>query len=393
MNSFEFYSPTNVLFGKDGAGKIGSYIKEYGGTKVLLHYGSDRVLTNGLMDAVVKSLDEAGLSYIMLGGVVPNPRVSLVRQAVELVRKEGVDFIFAVGGGSVIDSAKAIAMAAVNDCDIWDLFNRIVQPKNFLPNANILTIAAAGSETSAHSVLTNEENWLKQGFRHLGLRPKFTVMDPTLLYTLPPYQTAAGIVDIMMHTMDRYFSPGGTNEMSDSIAEALLRVTMRYGKRCMENPTDYEARSEVMWAGSLSHNDLTGLGRSGDFSPHRLEHELSGKYDVAHGAGLAAVWASWARYVYKANPMRFARYGVNVLGLPMDFEYPENTALEAIRTTEAFFASIGMPINMTDCVGKEITDADIEDMAHKCSKKNTATLGTFMVLDKAMMIEIYKNAR
>ena len=393
MNAFDFYSPTHVYFGTDGTEKIGNLIKQHGGTKVLLHYGTDRVLTNGLMDSVIASLNQAGLPYVLLGGVVPNPRVSLVREGVKLVREEGIDFIFSVGGGSVIDSGKAIAMASVNDADIWDIFNRLVEPTAFLPNANIVTLAAAGSETSNSCVITNEENWLKQGFRHNALRSKFTIMDPSLLYTLPPYQTACGIVDIMMHSLDRYFSPGGTNEMTDSIAEALLRVTMRYGKRCMENPEDYEARSEVMWAGSLSHNDLTGLGRLGDFSPHKLEHELSGKYDVAHGAGLSAVWGAWARYVYKVNPLRFARYGVEVLGLTLDAENPETTALEAIALTEKFFVSIGMPITITGCVGKEISDADIEDMANKCSKGDTTPIGSFLVLDKAKMIEIYKNAR
>jgi len=393
MNSFEFYSPTQVYFGKGGVTKIGQAIKHYGGTKVLLHYGSDRVLTDGLMDAVIASLKEAGLDYVLLGGVVPNPRISLVRKGAELVRAENVDFIFAVGGGSVIDSAKGIAMAARHDFDIWDIYSGKTPLQDALPNANIVTIAAAGSETSSHSVITNEENWLKVGHKNPKLRPKFTIMDPELLYSLPPFQTASGIVDIMMHTMDRYFSPGGVNEMTDRIAEQLLQVTMRYGKRAMENPSDYEARSEVMWAGSLSHNDLTGLGLPGDFTPHRMEHELSGKYDVAHGAGLAAIWASWARYVYLDDVARFARFGVNVLGLPMDFLRPENTALEAIRLVEDYFVSIDMPVTITALVGREITDADIDDMAEKATKGQTIQLGTLKKLDKNMLIEIYKAAR
>jgi len=393
MNSFEFYSPTKVYFGKHGAGKAGQAIKEFGGTRVLLHYGSDRVLENGLMDTVTKSLDAVGISYVMLGGVVPNPRVSLVREGAKLVRAEQIDFIFAVGGGSVIDSAKAIAMAACNDCDIWDIFDGKAVLTKALPTANILTLAAAGSETSNSTVLTNEENWLKVGFGSPMLRPTFTIMDPELLYTLPPYQTASGIVDILVHTFERYFSPGGVNELTDRLAEEVLRVTMRYGAICMKQPEDYEARSEVMWAGSVSHNDLTGLGREGDWSVHRLEHELSGKYDVTHGAGLAAVWGSWARYVYKADVMRFARYGVRVLDLPMDFENPENTALEAIRRTEEYFVSIDMPINITDLCGHEVSDADIEDMADKVSHYGTRTLGSFMELDRLSAVEIYKNAR
>ena len=393
MNCFEYYSPTKVIFGKGKDTQIGQEIKDFGGTKVLLHYGSDRVLTNGLMEKVQVSLDAVNIPYVLFGGAVPNPRVSLVRVGGELARKEQVDFVFAVGGGSVIDSAKGIAIAAVNDCDIWDIYSGKEPLKACLPNGNILTLAAAGSETSRFSVLTNEDNWLKVGFNNPALRPKFTIMDPELLYTLPPYQTAAGVVDIMMHTMDRYFSPGGTNEMTDRIAEELLKVTMRYGSRCMEKPDDYEARSEVMWAGSLSHSDITGLGRMGDFAVHKLEHELSGKYDVTHGAGLSALWGTWARYVYKENVLRFARYGVKVLGLPMDFENPENTALEAIRLTEEYFVSLGMPINITDCVGREIIEEDIEDMADKCSKGDTVTAGTFLPLNKAKMMEVFRLAK
>jgi len=392
MNNFEFYSPTLVYFGKGNTDKIGPAIREFGGSKVLLHYGSDRVLKNGLMDKVVASLEAQGLGYVMFGGVVPNPRVALVREGAQLARREKVDFIFAVGGGSVIDSAKGIAIAACNDFDVWDVYIGKAQLKKALPNANILTLAAAGSETSEHTVLTNEDGWLKIGHGSALLRPKFTVMDPELLYTLPPYQTASGIADIMMHTLDRYFSPG-RGEATDLIAEQILRVTMRYGKRCMENPEDYEARAEVLWAGSLSHNDLTGLGRTGDWSVHRLEHELSGLYDVTHGAGLAAVWGSWARFVYKNDIMRFARYAVNVLDVPMDFVNPESTALEGIRRTEEYFTSIDMPINITDLVGKEIPDADIEEMASKCSKDGSSTIGSFKVLSKADMIEIYKNSR
>lgn len=395
MNSFEFYSPTEVFFGKGGANKVGEAIRKYGGSKVLIHYGTDRVLKNGLMDEVVASLKAAGLEYVMLGGVVPNPRAGLVREGKELVKKEKVDFVFAVGGGSVIDSAKAIAIAAVHDFDFWDIYLGKQKLKGALPNANILTLAAAGSETSRHTVITNDEGapekWLKIGFGDQKLRPAFTIMDPELLYTLPPYQTAAGIVDIMMHTLDRYFSPGGYNEVSDQIAERILRITMRFGKQCIEKPDDYQARSEVLWAGSVSHNDMTGLGRPGCFAVHDIEHELSALYDVTHGAGLAAIWGSWARYVYDADPMRFARLGVNVHDLPMDFENPENTALEAIRKTEEYFASIGMPITITELVGKSVSDSDIELMAGKAVERK-GTLGSFKKLDSSAIAKIYKAA-
>ncbi|MCL2220750.1 MAG: iron-containing alcohol dehydrogenase [Oscillospiraceae bacterium] len=397
MNSFEFYTPTKIFFGKGGAPKVGGAIKQYGGTKVLLHYGSDRVLKNGLMDTVIASMKEQGIDYVMLGGVVPNPRLTLVREGAELVKKEKIDFIMAVGGGSVIDSAKGIAMAAANEADVWDIYMGKEPIKAALPTGNILTLAAAGSETSKNTVITNEDGGIKVVIGGDLMRPKFTIMDPELLYTLPPYQTASGVVDIMMHTMDRYFSPpnppGVSNEMTDRISEQLLKVTMHYGKICMEKPNDYEARSEVMWAGSLSHSDLTGLGLLPDFAPHRLEHELSGKYDVTHGAGLAAVWGAWARYVYNTNVARFVRYGVNVFDLTEDKANPEKTALEAIKLTEDYFKSIDMPINMTALVGKDISDEDIEDMADKCSRGGTITIGNFMKLDKKQMIEIYKSAR
>jgi len=392
MQNFQFYSPTKVYFGKDSVQHVGQAVRSFGGKHILLHYGSDRVLKNGLMDRVVASLNEQGLTHVMLGGVVPNPRVSLVEQGAALVKAEGIDFILAVGGGSVIDSAKGIAMAAVNDCAIWDIYARKAELKAALPTGNVLTLAAAGSETSNGTVLTNEENWAKVGFGHELLRPTFTIMDPEFQFTLPPYQTASGIVDIMVHTFERYFSHSGANELTDRLAEQVLKVTMRYGALCMEQPDNYEARSELLWAGSLSHNDLTGLGRPGDWAVHDLEHELSAKYDVTHGAGLAAIWASWARYVYKNDVMRFARYGVNVFGLPMDFINPENTALEAIRRTEAYFESIQMPTSITALVGRAISDEDKVDMARRASHGDTSTLGNFQVLNQQMMLDIYRMA-
>ncbi len=393
MNNFVYYSPTKVYFGKDMHLDVGSKVKEFGGTKVLIQYGTDRVIKNGLMDVIQKSLAAAGIGYVVAGGIVPNPRLSQVREATALAKKEGVDFVLAVGGGSVIDACKAAAMAVCYEGDVWDFYTDKVQPVAALPVASVLTIAAAGSETSDSTVITNEDNWIKIGYSTPLVRPKFTIMNPEFMFTLPPYQTAAGVVDIMMHTLDRYFSPGGCNELTDRIAEEILQVTSYYGRICMEDPENYEARSEVMWAGSLSHNDLTGLGLAGDFAVHMLEHELSGKYDVTHGAGLAAVWGAWARYVYKANVSRFVRYAVNVWKVPMNYENPETTALEGIRRTEQYFASIGMPITIGALVGKSISDADIEDMAEKCVRGGQKKIGRFMELPKAKLIEIYKNAR
>lgn len=393
MDNFVFYSPTKVYFGKGTQKSTGEYLKNCGAKKVLVHYGSERVIKTGLMDEITASIKSCGIEYVMLGGAVPNPRVSLVRKGAELSKAENVDFILAVGGGSIIDSAKGIALAAANDCNIWDIYTGITVPKPALPTGNILTLAAAGSETSEHSVLTNEDGWIKKGFGHEMLRPKFTVMNPELLLSLPAYQTAAGVTDIIMHTFERYFSPGSYSELTDRLAEQILKITIEYGKKCVENPNDYDSRAELMWAGSLSHNDLTGLGRGSDWATHMLEHELSGKYDVTHGAGLAAMWGTWARFVYKADVMRFARFGVNVWDLPMDYINPENTAIAAIRATEDYFTSIGMPISITQLLaGKDIDDEDIDDMANKCVGSK-GQIGGFVKLGLKEVTEIYKNAK
>lgn len=393
VNNFKFYSPTKVIFGKGVENNVGAEIKAWGGTKVLIHLGGSSAKKSGLLDRVETSLNAAGVCYMVLGGVVPNPRLSLVQEGIELCRREGVDFILAVGGGSVIDSSKAIALGVKYDGDVWDFFDEIAEPKDVLPTANILTLAAAGSETSEHTVITNENGWLKKGYGHSLCRPRFTIMNPELTYTLPAYQTACGIVDIMMHTLDRYFSPGGCNEMTDRIAEDVLKTVVQFGKIAMEDPMNYDARSEIMWAGSLSHNDLTGLGRVGDWSPHQIEHELSAYFDVAHGAGLAAIWGAWARYVYKADVMRFARYGVSVWNLAMNYENPVETAMEAIRVTEEYFSSLGMPITITELICKEISDAVISELAEKCTFFGKRKIGGLVVLDKPQIIDIYTSAR
>ena len=392
MNAFVFYSPTKVIFGKGVENQVGREIKAWGGTKVLVHFGGGSVKRSGLLDRVEASLKEAGLDYVLLGGAVPNPRLGLVYEGIDLCRKEGIDFVLPVGGGSAIDSAKAIAIGAVYDGDVWDFYDGKAVPTEALPTANILTLAATGSETSEHSVITKEEGGIKRGIGFPVLRPKFTLLNPELLYTLPPYQTACGITDIMMHTLDRYFSKGGCNEMTDRIAEAVLRTVIQYGKVAMENPTDYTARSEILWAGSISHNDMTGLGLPGDWSPHQLEHELGGMFEVAHGAGLAAVWGAWARYVVDADVMRFARYGVNVWGLNMNWEDPAATAEEAIRATEAYFASIGMPTTISQLLGRALTEAEVEELAEKCTFFGRRTIGSLKVLGKEEIKDVYRAA-
>ena len=394
MENFNFYAPTKVVFGKGAEEQVGALVKEQNCKKVLVHFGGQSAKKSGLLDRVYASLDAAGIDYVSLGGVVPNPRLSKVREGIELCKKEGIDFLLAVGGGSVIDSCKAIGYGLANDCDVWDLYLRKIEPTGCYPVGVVLTIAAAGSEMSNSSVITNEEGWLKRSCNTDYGRCKFAIMNPELTYTLPQYQTQSGCTDILMHTMERYFTNVETMELTDVIAESLMRNVIRNAKILMKDPQNYEARAQVMWASSLAHNDLTGCGSVGDFASHNIEHELGGLFDVTHGAGLAAIWGSWARYVYKHNAKRFAQFAVNVLSVYNHFDDPERTALEGIEAMEEFYRSIEMPISMTELLnGKQVTDAEIEEMADKCTKGGTQTLGNFVKLTKQDIIEIYKMAR
>lgn len=393
MENFQYFTPTKVVFGKGTEEETGRLVKAQGGKKVLVHYGSNSAVKSGLLDKICNALSKEGLEYVSLGGVVPNPRLSKVYEGIELCKKEGVDFILAVGGGSVIDSAKAIGYGVVSDCDVWDLFERKQAPSGCLPIGVVLTIAAAGSEMSNSCVITKEEGWLKRGCNTDYGRCKFAVMNPELTYTLPEYQTQSGCADILMHTMERYFSSGTSMELTDSVSEALMRTVIHNARLLMEDPKNYEARAEIMWAGSLSHNGLTGCGTiGGDWASHQLEHELGGMFDVTHGAGLAAVWGSWARYVYKACPSRFAKFAVNVLGVSGHLEDPDGTALEGIKAMEQFYRSINMPTSLRE-LGLEVTDEQIHELAYKCSFKNTRTIGSFMVLDMEDIEKIYTMAR
>lgn len=392
MQNFEYYTPTRVVLGKDTEKEAGRLVRMAGGTKALLHYGGGSVVKSGLLARIEESLKEAGVAYVVLGGVVPNPRMGKVYEGLELCRKEKVDFILAVGGGSVIDSAKAIAFGAATGRDPWDFYSGKAQADACLPIGAVLTIAAAGSEMSHSSVLTNEDGWLKRGYVNDICRPRFAIMNPALTYTLPPYQTASGCVDILMHTMERYFTKDKETELRDSIAEALMRTVIHYARVLKSQPQDYNARAQVMWAGSLAHNDLTGPRSVGDWACHQLEHELSGIYDVAHGAGLAAIWGSWARYVYKEDAARFAQFAVNVLGVVNNFDQPEVTALEGIEAMEEFFRSIDMPVSIRD-MGIELTDEDIEKLAYKCCFEGKRTIGGFKVLQEEDMAKIYAMAK
>ena len=395
MFNFNFYTPTEVVFGKDTELKAGKMVKKYGGTSVLLHYGGKSAMKSGLIDKVKKSLEDEGLKVCMLGGVVPNPHLGKVREGVELAKENGVDFILAVGGGSVIDSSKAIAYALADpDHDVWELFAHTRNASGCLPVASVLTIAAAGSEMSASCVITNEETGEKRAYDDDIVRPKFAIMNPALTTTLPDYQTQAGCTDIMMHTMERYFNQGGTLELTDEIAEGLLRTVMKYAKILHEDPENYDARAEIMWAGSLAHNDLTGCGAAsgGDWTSHMLEHEMGGMFDVTHGAGLAAIWPSWARYVYRDCMDRFIQFAVKVMKVSPGGRTPESICEAGIEAMEKFYRSIGMPTNMKE-LGIEPTDEQIKAMAAGAARACGGSRGTAKLLFEEDFVKIYQNAR
>ena len=394
MKNFNYYAPTEVVFGDQSEEQVAQLVKKYGGTKVLVHYGGKSAERSGLLDKICGLLTEGGIPFLKLGGVVPNPRLSLAKQGIELCRQENIDFILAVGGGSVIDSAKCIAYGVCMEDDVWDLYlGKAEAPKTMLPVASVLTIPAAGSEMSEASVITNENGDIKIGYSNNMSRPKFAIMNPRRTMTLPPYQTAAGVTDMMMHTMERYFTHDDDMDVTTDIAEALLRSMKNAIFAVLKNPEDYRYRAQIMWAGSVMHNGLTGCGQKDDWATHQLEHELSAMFDVTHGAGLAAVWPSWARYVMHENLSRFVRFAVNVMDVPNDFSDPEGTALKGIEAMERFYHAIGMPINIKELIGKDITDEEIKEMVRKCSRDYQRTCGSFKVLQAEDMEAIYRMAR
>ena len=350
MKDFNFYAPTRVVFGREAEEKLPQLIQQYGGRKVLVHFGGGSARRSGLLDKVEKMLTEAGINYVELGGVVPNPLLSKVKEGIELCKRENVDFILAVGGGSVIDSAKAIGYGVGYSGDVWDFWDGKAVPQSCLPIGVMLTIPAAGSEMSSSCVITNDEGMLKRGVNSDLCRCKFAIMNPERTYTLPPYQTAAGATDIMMHTMERYFSK-------------------------------YEDAILIMWASSLSHNDLTECGTEKDFACHKLEHELSGLFGVTHGAGLAAIWGSWARYVKDKHLARFEKFARNVMGV--------EGALAGIEAIEAFFHSIGMPTSIPELIGRQATDEEIETLVDKCSRGGKMNIGAMEVLTPEDMKAVY----
>ena len=392
IKDFNFYAPTRVVFGRESEEMIPRLIRDNGGTRVLVHYGGGSARRSGLLDKVFQLLTDAGISYVELGGVVPNPLLSMVYEGIQLCRREKVDFILAVGGGSVIDSAKAIGYGVGYDGDVWDFWDGKAVPQSCLPIGTVLTIPAAGSEMSSSTVITKDDGLIKRGINSDLCRCRFCVMNPERTYTLPAYQTAAGCTDIMMHTMERYFSKYDDMTLTDALAEALLRTVKDCAVEVLEKPEDYRLRAQIMWAGSLAHNDLTECGTEKDFATHRLEHELSSLYGVTHGAGLAALWASWARYVMPKHVNRFAQFAVNVMGVTNDFGHPEETAKRGIEAVEVFYHRIGMPTSIPELIGRKATDEEIMLMVDKCSRGRTITLGALEVLQTTDMEAIYRMA-
>ncbi len=391
MLNFEYALPTRILFGRGMENRVGEEIRKQNGSKVLLHYGGESAVKSGLLDRVCRCLEASGLSYVLAGGVQPNPRLSKVEEGIRLAKEEKVDFILAVGGGSVIDSAKGIGYGIANEGDVWDFYSRKRIPEACAPVGVILTIAASGSETSDGSVVTNDRNKLKRDVGSDYARPQFAILNPELTFSLPEYQTSCGTTDILMHAMERYFTTVHNVELVDGFLESLMKTVMHNFRIVLEKPGDYDARAELMLAGSFCHNGLLTCGRKGDWASHALEHELGGMYDVAHGAGLAAVWGSWARYVYQTDVMRFAQFAVNVMGCVMDYAHPEKTALEGIAALERFLASTGMPISVRE-LGYKLTDNDIFSLADNCTDHGTKMIGAFRRLDYKDVTNIYKMA-
>lgn len=389
MENFSFYSPTYFDFGQGTEKNTGNLIKRFGGTKVLLHYGSGSVIKTGILDKVKKSLADESIPYIELAGALPNPRSGLVYQGIDICKKNGIDFVLAVGGGSTIDSAKAIAVGAVYDGDFWDYFEakngKVVESS--LPVGTVLTISAAGSEGSDSCVITHEPDMLKRGAGGNALRPKFSILNPEFTCTLPPYQTACGITDMIAHVCERYFTNSTDVELTDRLCEAVIKTIVTEAPKVMNDPANYQARANIMWAGTLAHNDICGAGRLQDWSSHKIEHELSAHYDVAHGAGLSVIMPNWMKFVMHNDINRFAQFAVRVWDCDMDYQHPENTAAQGIECFRTFLTSIGMPATFGDIAAKE---EDIEALAEKSGCTTENPMGGFVKLSKEDVEEIYK---
>lgn len=392
MRDFTFYCPTEIIFGAQAETKAGEAVVKHGGSRVLLVYGGKSAVASGLLERVEKSLAQAGLSVQKTGGVQPNPTLSFARKGVAEALSFQADFILAVGGGSVMDTAKAIAIGAANpQTDIWTYWLGKEPVTKALPVGCIVTISASGSETSDSAVLTDDTHKDKRGLNTPFNRPRFALMNPQLAFTLSPKQIACGVTDILMHTLDRYFTPMQGNELTDALAEALMRTVIYYGPKAVHFPHDYAAQSEIMWAGSLSHNNLTGLGAEKEFAVHQLGHELSGRFGVAHGESLSAMWPAWALYVYKEDPARFARYTCNVWRMETVTDI-DTAAREGIEATVRFFASLGMPTHLRELLGRQLSFEELYELADRCSRGGTRTVSKFKPLTKEDLLRIYTAA-
>lgn len=395
MLNFEFHNPTKVIFGKNAEKTVGDEIKKLGYKKALIHFGGDYLYQNGVLDAIHQSLTDAGIAYLDFGGVVPNPRLEHAIEGVTLAKEAGVDFVLAVGGGSAIDSGKAIAYGLANDFDLMDLFLGKVKTTKIAPIGCISTIAATGSETSNSTVVTFDYQGeiLKRSYNHDCARPLFGIMNPELTYSVPPYQTASGSADIMFHTMERYFTGTTDVKLTDKIGEAILVTVRDETPKVMAKPDDYEARANLMWAGSLSHNGLTGTGRASDFPVHKIGHELSAEFDAVHGATLTAVWSTWCKYIYQDHLARFVQFAVNVFNIDQDFDHPEKTALAGIDAWDNWCRSIGMPTSIGE-LGLHPTEDEIKRMAeHAVATGGGNSIGNaFHPLTVEDVMNIYRAA-
>lgn len=388
MENFVFYNPTRIIFGRGAENGVGEATRAYS-RKILLHYGGGSIKRTGLYDRVTASLRKAGIEYLELGGVEPNPRLGLVREGIEICRRNGLDFVLAVGGGSVIDSAKAIAMGVPYQGDVWDFFAGRAKLERALPVGTILTIPAAGSEASTASVITNEDGWYKRGFNSELIYPRFSILNPEIAFTLSGYQAACGASDIMAHVMERYFTNTRHAELTDRLCEATLKTIIDKALIVLREPTNYDAWADFMWTGTVAHNNLLNTGRAGDWASHDIEHELSAIYDVAHGAGLAAVFPAWMRYVYRHDLPRFAQYAVRVWNVDCSFASLEQTALAGIEKLSAFYRSLGLPLTLGEM---GIAGDRLEEMADKCTDNGRYTVGNFVKLGREDVLKILQSA-
>lgn len=390
MKDFNYCAPTRVIFGKNTELEVGKALKNAGATRVLMQYGGGSIKKSGLYDRVVKAIRDEGIELFELGGVQPNPHLSLVRKAIEIVREQKIDYLLAVGGGSAIDSTKATAVGAVYDGDVWDFYCGKAVPKKAMPVGVVLTIPAAGSEGSNSSVITNEDGWIKRGLGCDLTRPAFAIYNPELTYSLPAYQTAAGATDIMAHIMERYFTNEPDVDMTDRLCESVLKTIIRQAPVAVKEPDNYVARAEMMWASTVAHNDFLSCFRVGDWSSHQLSHELSGMYDATHGAALAVAFPAWMTYVYKHDVQRFCRFAVEVMGVEMDFFHPEETALNGIAALRAFFKSIGMPTTLSEL---GVPEDKLDVLADKVKRSADGTTGQFVKLTRDDCLKIYQLMR